>query len=206
MLLNKLELRCFEISHKLSLTHISSVLTSVGLIDKLYLAKKPEDKFILSNGHAFLALAVVLEKNGIGDAEKLVKLHGTHPNRDVDNEIWVSTGSLGHGLAISVGMAIARPDIDIFVLTSDGELAEGMAWEALRIAGELRLENLKVIVNANGYSALSKVDVDLLDTRLQMFFPTLVVKTDMFKYPSFLQGVQGHYHKLSNSEYKEIIK
>jgi transketolase N-terminal domain/subunit len=205
-MLNKLEIRCVEITHKLKLTHLSSVLTALGIIDKLYMVKKPEDKFVLSSGHAFLAQAVVLEKNGVCNAEELMERHGTHPNRDVDNQVWVSTGSLGQGLPIAVGMAIARPDIDIYVLVSDGEMAEGSMWEALRIAGELRLENLKVAVNANGYSAIGKVDSDLLDTRMQLFYPSLVIKTDMFKYPDFLQGVAGHYISLTDEQYKEVLE
>lgn len=103
-------------------------------------------------------------------------------------------------------MAIARPDIDIYVLTSDGEMAEGSCWEALRIAGELRLENLKVFCNANGYSALGKVDVDMLDTRMQMFYPSLMFRTNLFKYPDFLQGVGGHYLALTKEQYEECIK
>lgn len=206
-MLNKLEKRCIELTYKNHLTHLGSVLTAVGLIDKIYLAKKPEDKFVLSAGHAFLAQAVVLEKNGVvKDAEELVKRHGTHPNRDIDNQIWVSTGSLGQGLPIAVGMAIARPDIDVFVMVSDGEMAEGSCWEALRIAGELRLENLKVVVNANGYSALGKTDVELLDTRLQMFYPTLVIRTDLFEYPEWLQGVKAHYMALNEEQYKELME
>ena len=206
MPLNKLEKRCIDITYNNHLSHLGSVLTAVGIIDKLYLVKKPQDKFVLSCGHAFLALAVVLEKNGKGNAEELVKRHGTHPNRDVDAEIWVSTGSLGQGLPIAVGMAIARPEIDIYVLVSDGEMAEGSCWEALRIAGELRLNNLKVACNANGYSALGKTDVDVLDTRMQMFYPSLVVRTDLFKYPAFLQGIAAHYLTLNEEQYKEAIK
>lgn len=206
MFLNKLEKRCIEITYKHKLTHLGSVLTSVGILDKLYLAKKPNDKVVLSSGHAFLAQAVVLEKNGIADAEDLIARHGVHPNRDVLAQVWVSTGSLGQGLPIAVGMAIARQDIDIYVLVSDGEMAEGSCWEALRIAGELRLENLKVVVNANGYSALGKVDPDLLETRIQMFYPSVVVKTDMFKYPDFLQGVGAHYLALSAEQYKELVE
>lgn len=204
-MLNKLEKRCIELIHKHGLTHLSSVLTAVGIIDKLYLAKKDTDKFVLSAGHAFVALAVVLEKNGLADADELVGKYGTHPDKDIDNGIWASTGSLGQGLPIAVGMAIANPDVDVFVLVSDGEMAEGSMWEALRIAGELRLENLKVVCNANGYSALGKTDIDMLDTRMQMFYPSLVLRTDMFKYPDYLQGVAGHYHSLSEEEYKELI-
>jgi len=205
MPINKLERRAIEVSFKNKLSHLSSVLTSVGIIDKIFLAKKPEDKFVLSNGHAFLAQAVVLEKNGFGDAEELVKRHGTHPNRDVDAQIWVSTGSLGQGLPIAVGMAIAKPYIDIYVLTSDGELAEGSCWEALRIAGELRLENLKIFVNANGYSALGRTDPELISERLKLFYPCLVVKTDLFDYPEWLQGVGAHYLVLNEDQYKELM-
>lgn len=204
-MLNKLEKRCIELTYGHNMTHLGSVLTAVGLIDKIYLAKNKDDKFVLSSGHAFLAHAVVLEKNGVGDADSLIERHGTHPNRDPLNKIWVSTGSLGQGLPIAVGMAVARPEIDIFVLVSDGELAEGSCWEALRIAGELRLENLKVVVNANGYSALGKTDVDMLDTRLQMFYPCLVVRTDLFKYPEWLQGVTAHYLALNDEQYKELM-
>ena len=206
MLLNKLEKRCIEITYKHKLTHLGSVLTSVGILDKLYLAKKPDDKVVLSSGHAFLAQAVVLEKNGVADAEDLIARHGVHPNRDPLVGLWVSTGSLGQGLPIAVGMAVARKDIDIYVLVSDGEMAEGSCWEALRIAGELRLENLKVVVNANGYSALGKVDPDLLETRIQMFYPSVVVKTDMFKYPDFLQGINAHYVIMSDMQYKELVE
>lgn len=204
-MLNKLEKRCIELTYGHNMTHLGSVLTAVGLIDKIYLAKNKDDKFVLSSGHAFLAHAVVLEKNGVADADELVKRHGTHPNRDPLNKIWVSTGSLGQGLPIAVGMAIARPEIDIFVLISDGEANEGSVFEALRIAGELRLENLKVVVNANGYSALGRVDVDLLDKRIQMFYPCLVVRTDLFKYPEWLQGVTAHYLALNDEQYKELM-
>lgn len=204
--LNKLEKRCIELTYNNHATHLGSVLTAVGLIDKIYLVKKPEDKFVLSCGHAFLAHAVVLEKNGKGNAEDLVKRHGTHPNRDVLSGIWVSTGSLGQGLPIAVGMAIARPDIDIYVLVSDGEMAEGSNYEALRIAGELRLENLKVMVNANGYSGIGKTDVDMLEARIQLFYPSVVVRTDLFKYPDWLQGVKAHYLALNEEQFKELME
>jgi len=204
-MLNKLEKRCIELTYNNHMTHLSSVLTSINIIDKLYLVKKPTDKFVLSAGHAFLAQAVVLEKNNGVDADNLVKRHGTHPNRDVDNEIWVSTGSLGQGLPIAVGMAVARPDIDIYVLVSDGELAEGSCWEALRIAGDLRLENLKVVVNANGYSALGKTDVEILSARVKLFYPSLIINTDMFEYPEWLQGLAGHYIAINEEQYKELM-
>lgn len=202
--LTPLEQRIIDISYKKKLSHIGSCLNAVKVIDSIYESMKEGDKFVLSQGHAFLALAVVLEKYKGLDAEKLVDEHGTHPNRNLDEEIFVSTGSLGQGLPIAVGMAIADKEHDVYVVTSDGEMNEGSMWEALRIAGELRLENLKVACIANGYSAMSKVDVDLLDSRMQMFYPSLVIKTDLFKYPDFLQGLNGHYVTMNEEQYKEV--
>lgn len=202
---NKLEKRIIDISYKKKLSHISSCLTAVNLIDNIYKVKKENDIFVLSSGHSALALYVVLEKIYFKDAEKLFDKHGVHPNRDLDDEIYCSSGSLGNGIMIAVGMALADKTRDIYVLMSDGECAEGSVWEALRVAGELRLENLKIMVNANGTGAYGKIDIDMLDTRLQMFYPCLVVKTNMFKYPDYLQGYDGHYKVLNEEEYKEVI-
>lgn len=205
MNLSDLEKRVLEISHKHHLSHISSCLIAVQLIDNIYKVKKPEDIFVLSQGHAGLALYVVLEKLYHFDAERLFMKHGVHPNRDIEDKIYCSSGSLGCALPIAIGMALANRNRDVFVLTSDGELAEGSCWEALRVAGEQKLENLKVMVNANGTSAYGKVNTDLLDTRLQFFFPTLVVRTNVLKYPSYLQGFDGHYKVLTDEEYEEMI-
>lgn len=203
--LNKLEQRVIDISYKKKLSHLGSCLTSVRLIDAIYQVKKKEDIFILSSGHAGLALYVVLEKYESQDAEKLFDKHGVHPNRDMEHGIICSSGSLGHGIGIAVGMALADKTRDVYVLTSDGEMAEGSCWEALRIASELRLENLKVMVNANGYSAYQKVDTDLLDLRMQYFYPCLVQKTNMYKYPEYLQGLEAHYHALTEEQYKDFL-
>jgi transketolase len=204
--MNALEERLVDISYKLKLTHLSAYFTAVNIIDGIYKVKKPDDVFILSQGHAFAALAVVLEKYEGKDAFKLVEKYGTHPTRNIKEGIYCSTGSLGQGLTIAIGMALADRDHDVYVLTSDGEMKEGCCWEALRIAGEQRLENLKIAVNGNGYSAYNKVDVDLLDLRMQYFYPSLVVKTDMFKWPEFLQGVDGHYQGINSEERLEEMK
>jgi len=204
-ILNKLERRIVDISYKKKLSHLGSCLTALRLIDNIYKVKKDNEPFVLDNGHAALALYVVLEKVYFIDAEMLFDKHGVHPNRDIENRIWASTGSLGQGLPIAVGMAIADRERLVYVLTSDGAMAEGSNWEALRIAGDLRLENLRITVNANGYSAYQSVDVDLLDTRMQMFYPSLVLKRNLFDYPDWMQGLQAHYHVMSEDDYKEII-
>lgn len=203
--MNKLEKRIIELSYKHGLTHLSSCLTSVNVIDKIYQVKKKTDPFILSNGHAFLALCVVLEKWEGKDAEKLWEKHGTHPNRDLEDGIYCSTGSLGMGITVAVGMALADRKNKVYVLMSDGECAEGAVWEALQVAAKERLENLNVAVVCNGYSAYGRVDVDDLDARLNAFYPTLCVRTNLFNLPEWIQGLNGHYLKLNKEQYKELI-
>ncbi len=202
--LTELERRVIDISYKKKLSHIGSCLNAVQVIDDCYKSMQDGDKFVLSQGHAFLALAVVLEKYKGLDAEKLVDEHGTHPNKNLDEGIFVSTGSLGQGLPIAVGMAIADKAHNVYVVTSDGEMNEGSMWEALRIAGELRLENLRIAVIANGYSAYGKVDTDLLNQRIQLFYPSIVVPTDLFKFPEWLQGLKAHYVVMNDEQYKEV--
>jgi transketolase len=205
-LLNKLEQRIIQLSYKHGLSHLSSCLTAIGIIDKTYKIKKENEPFILDNGHAGLALYVVLEKLYFKDAEKLFQKHGVHPNRDLEDGIYASAGSLGHGIGIGVGMALANRKRNVFVLTSDGAMAEGSNWEALRIAGDQRLENLRVAINANGYSAYDKTEVDLLELRLRLFYPCLFIRTNMFAYPDFLQGLEAHYKVLNAKEFEELMK
>ena len=196
--------RLLELAYKHKQSHLSSSINALPLIDEIYSNKQKNDPFILSTGHAGLALYVVLEKHEGKDAEELLLRHGTHPNRNERDGIYCSTGSLGQGLPIAVGMALANKKRNVYVLISDGECAEGSVWEALRVAGEQRLENLRVIVSANGFSALGKVDVNLLEDRLRYFYPVHIAKVDMYKYPEYLNGVSGHYHVLSDDEYKEV--
>jgi transketolase len=205
-MLSKLERQLVDISYELKLSHLSAYFTAVGILDSIYSVKKKDEPLILSQGHAFAALAVVLEKYEGKNALELVRKYGTHPTRCLEDGIDLSTGSLGQGLTVAVGMALADRSKNVYVLTSDGEMTEGSCWEALRIAGEQQLENLRVTVNANGWSAYNKVDVDLLDLRMQYFYPSLVVKTNVFKFPEWLQGVDGHYGIIDSEErYKEIL-
>ena len=203
--LSVLEKRVLELSFNNQTSHINSCLTAVDLIDNVYKNKSDKDIFVLSSGHAGIALYAVLEKYYFKDAQMLFDKHGVHPNRDLDNKIYCSSGSLGQAIYIAVGAAVADRTRDVYVLISDGECAEGSVWEALRLAGELRLENLKVVVNANGTGAYKGIDVDLLDQRLNMFYPSLVARTHLLDYPGYLQGFHGHYKVLDKEEYKELI-
>lgn len=204
-MLNKLERRIIDISYKYNLSHIGSCLATVNFLDRTYKIKDEKDPFILSNGHAGLALYVILEKYEKKDAEKLWQKHGTHPNRNIKDGIWCSTGSLGAGLSVGLGMAMANPKRNIYVFISDGECSEGIIWECLKIASDNELNNLKIACIANGYSALGKLDIDDLKKRLNAFYPVFMVKVDMSGFPKWLQGLEGHYHVMTKKEYEKII-
>jgi transketolase len=203
--MTELQRKVIDISYKYGLTHIGSCLNIVDYIDHVYSVKEKDDIFILSNGHAGLALYIVLEKYGLANVEDLITKHGTHPNRDIDNGIYCSTGSLGSGLPIAVGAAIANHKRNVYVTISDGECAEGSIWESLKIASDLRLENLRIACIANGYSAYGKVDLDALKMRLQTFYPILFLEFNLYDFPDWAQGLSAHYHKLTKETYAETI-
>ena len=200
------EKRVCELAYKHKLSHLSSCLTSVDVIDHIYGVKKPEDTFVLGNAHAALALYVVLEKYLGVNPEELLETHGIHATRDPKNGIWVSGGSLGQAETVAVGIAIADPKHDVYLVTSDGACSEGAIWESLAVARNMQVENLKITVIANGHGAYSNIDVDDLDSRLNSFYPTLVVKRNLFSFPDWLQGINGHYVVMNEEQYKEIMK
>jgi len=117
------------------------------------------DRFILSKGHGCLALYVMLADKGFFPQEELARfckadgILGGHPERGKVPGVEASTGSLGHGLSIGLGMALAarmdgRP-WRVFVLLGDGECDEGSVWEAAMCAGKHGLDNLTVLVDYN---------------------------------------------------------
>ncbi|MEW6685263.1 MAG: transketolase [Candidatus Edwardsbacteria bacterium] len=154
--------------------HIGSSFSAVEILAALFFkyiridCRNPfdedRDRFILSKGHACSTFYVVLYKKGFLKEEDLKKfavnngLLEQHPTRDVQKGIEISTGSLGHGLSIGVGMALAakrdKKNYRIFVLLSDGELNEGSVWEAIMFAAHHRLDNLVAIVDCNKVQAL----------------------------------------------------
>lgn len=122
------------------------------------------DKFILSKGHAGPVQYAALAECGYFSPEDMMSLRKLgspfqgHPNRDKIPGIEMSTGSLGQGFSVSVGMALAgkldeaqgKKNGRIYVLLGDGELQEGLIWEAAMSAGHYGLDNLCVIVDWNG--------------------------------------------------------
>ena len=200
-----LKKRILEIAYKHKLSHLGSYLSAVDIIDEIYKSKNKEDIFILSSGHAALALYAALEKYEDKNAEELFLKHGGHPHRDEANGIYCSTGSLGLGITVAVGRALANKNRKVHVLISDGESAEGSVWEALRFIKESNLTNIEVYVNVNGYAAYDKVDTKYLVDRLEAFLPRINIRyTSVNQYP-FLRGLNAHYHVMSEEDYKSTL-
>ena len=116
------------------------------------------DRFILSKGHVGVALYVVLADLGFFDAAELKRLNrggilGEHPDRGIPG-VEIDSGSLGHGLGIGAGLALAArldgKSNRTFVLLGDGECYEGSVWEAAMFAAHHELSNLVAIVDRNG--------------------------------------------------------
>jgi transketolase len=200
-----LKKRILEIAYKNKLSHLGSYLSSLGIIEEIYKKKNPEDIFILSSGHAALALYVILEAYEGKNAEELFEKHGGHPHRDEENGLYCSTGSLGMGITVAVGRALANIKRKVYVLISDGESAEGSVWESLRFIYEQNLRNIEVYVNINGYTAYDKIDTEYLSKRLISFLPNINLRfTSVNQYP-FLKGINAHYHAMSDNDYKSIL-
>lgn len=194
--------RIVEIAYKHKLSHLGSYFSSVPIIDKIYSEKEEEDIFILSSGHAALALYVVIEKYCNINADELFIKHGGHPHRCEEDELYCSTGSLGMGLTVAVGRALANPNRQVHCLISDGECAEGSIWEGLKFIYENNIKNINVHVNVNGYAAYDAVDTKYLVSRLKTFLPEINVHyTDVNTFP-FLRGLNAHYHVMSKGDYE----
>lgn len=195
--------RILDLSYKHNLSHISSCLTAVDIIDDIYKRKKNSEPFILSSGHAGLALYVVLEKHLGVDADYLFKKHGVHPNRDEKNGIFCSAGSLGCGLPMALGMALADRRKQVYCLISDGECAEGSVYETLRIKEEQKVYNLKVYLNANGTSAYDNINLKRLFERLWAFDPSMEIRETNVDDYQFLDGIDAHYYIMTKDDYEK---
>lgn len=180
-----------EISKKKKLAHIGSCLSVLPILEEIYKNKKPQDKVILSGAHSHLAHLHFLYKD-TKKIEEMLDKYGIHC--DIRAGCDASGGSLGHGIGIGIGMALANPKIKVHVICTDGSLQEGSEWEAIRINRELKLKNLEIHVNMNGYTALAEIDqVTFLDRLWTFDFMIDVWRTNNGK---GFSGVQGHYKVL----------
>jgi len=213
MVNKELKKRIIDIAYKHKLSHLGSYMSCVDIIDWIFKVKAPEDIFILSNGHAALALYVVLEKYHKHDAEELFKKHGGHPHLDEENHLYCSTGSLGMGIAAAVGRALANPSRTVHVMISDGECAEGVVWESLRFIADSNIKNIKIYAVHNGYGAYSEIQYDKLQKRLAAFsIGNIAIIGDTQQateeFP-FLKGQNAHYHIMKDTDYiiaTELLK
>ena len=149
--------------------HIGGDMSVIDILVQLYFAEmniSPEnmddpdrDRFVMSKGHAVEALYAVLAKKGFFPIEQVIKEFSKfgskfigHPNNKLPG-IEMNSGSLGHGLPVCVGMALAgkmdKRDYRVYTVMGDGELAEGSVWEAAMAAHQYKLDNLCAIVDRN---------------------------------------------------------
>lgn len=166
-------LRCTEyrktllaISQKVTALHIGGSFSCFEILDCLYFYfnTKEKSKIILSKGHAGIAQYILLEKLKLITKKFLFSYCKNNSKLGVHPEIFnpgilASTGSLGHGLAIGAGMAIANKKETVYVIMSDGELMEGSVWEAALFIASNNINNLVLIIdNNNLQSATSNKD------------------------------------------------
>ena len=151
--------------------HPGGSMSSIDLMTYLYKQEmrvnpqdpkaEDRDRFVLSKGHCAPGLYAVLAQCGYFPEEDLVTLRQLgshlqgHPNMNMTPGIDFSTGSLGQGFSAATGMAnaaknVLHKDINVYALLGDGELAEGLVWEAAEYAAQYKLDNLCIAVDING--------------------------------------------------------
>lgn len=173
--------------------HLGSAFSAIEILRVLYdevMAHRPgepgwaaRDRFLLSKGHGCLALYAVLADKGYFPSEELDRfchhdgILGGHPDANKVPGVEASTGALGHGPSIGVGLALAArmkgAPWRVFVVTGDGEINEGAVWEAAMMAGKHRLDNLTIIVDYNkqqSYASTAEVqDLEPLVDKWESF-------------------------------------
>ena len=171
--------RILDISQKVSALHIAPAFSCLEIVDTIYFSLMQRgandispDTFILSKGHGAMAQYVALEELGVlshSDLDTYCQPHGrlgAHPDYGLPG-IEASTGSLGHGLPMALGICIAARETVkatenqsssmTYVVMSDGELMEGSNWEAILTAPNLNITDLIVIVDLNGFVSATPI-------------------------------------------------
>jgi transketolase len=202
--MNKLARRIVDITYQERLSHLSSTLSAAPILEEIYARRRDYETVVLSNGHAGLALYCVLEEKYGVDPVAMLHKHGIHPGKDLDNHLYCSTGSLGSGLPIAIGHALATPHKKVYCMISDGECAEGSIWESLAFIQQRPVANLEVYANINGWGAYDPIDIDYLTRRLISFLPRINIRISSPPNWSFAQDLLTHYYVLNELDYKEV--
>lgn len=168
--------KIIEMSHKSKAAHLGSSLSCVDILVALYwqvMALDPlkpcapqRDRFILSKGHAAMALFATLASRGYFAADLLDTFGACgscleeHPSPGCAPGVEAAAGSLGHGIGLGIGMALGgrfqQIPYRVFITISDGECNEGSTWEAAMFAAAQGLENMCVIVDFNKWQATGR--------------------------------------------------
>lgn len=173
----ELRARIIETSHKAKIPHLGSCLSCVDILTALYFSilnidvKNPtdadRDRFILSKGHGAPALFQVLAMRGFYP-ERMLENYGEDGGVFAEHPpapgylpgIEAATGSLGHGLPIALGMALAarmhKKTYNVYAVLSDGECNEGSVWESAMLAAAQKVNNLCVFVDFNKWQATGR--------------------------------------------------
>jgi len=150
-------------------SHVGSCLSVADLLAVVHsLVLENDDVLIFSKGHAAAAMYASLANHKLisKDSLQTFGVNGSeyigHVNHAI-NGVTFSTGSLGHGFPLGVGVALATKSKHIYVIISDGELNEGTTWESMALANQLNLANLTVVIDANSIQSFgsTKEIVDL---------------------------------------------
>jgi len=156
----KMVSRAVVLSHQNREGHIPSSLSVIDILYHIYqnyITKDSQNKFVLSKGHASLGLYVVLDhfeilKTDLNSFCKFDSVLGGHPTIKIPS-VEASTGSLGHGMPIALGMAMAKKirgeHGNVFVLIGDGEANEGTIWESALLASHHKVDNLVCLLDHN---------------------------------------------------------
>lgn len=174
---NKIRASIIETSFRVGLPHLGSCLSCVDLLVVLYFYKMrlmphdpnylQRDRFILSKGHAAPALFQVLALKGFYSKESLDtygvngSIFGEHPpSPSCLPGIEAATGSLGHGMSIALGMALAsrvnNMNYSVYTILGDGECNEGTIWECAMLSAAQRVSNMCVIIDFNKWQATDR--------------------------------------------------
>ena len=173
----KVRMGIIEGTHAAKSGHPGGSLSAADMFTYLYLRElnvdpanpkwEERDRFVLSKGHTAPGLYSALAQRGFFPVEDLKTLRHVgshlqgHPNMNMTPGVDMSTGSLGQGISVAAGMALAAKHqgktCRVYTLLGDGEIQEGQVWEACMLAGHYKLDNFCVIVDNNGLQIDGKV-------------------------------------------------